>query len=109
MTVGTTISRPLYARCAHPLAGALPLADALAHPTAAGIFGRPVPGRTLESAQLRAGRTTRLTPSAVKAVPAIVAAVMVSPNNNQAIMAVVGGTKYIRLVTDAAAPRWIKM
>jgi hypothetical protein len=30
---------------------------------------------------------------------------MLSPNKNQAITAVVGGTKYNKLVTAAAAPR----
>ena len=54
---------------------------------------------------VRDERTTQLTPSAVRAVPANVVAVMASPNSTQAIMAVVGGTKYIKLVTDAAAPR----
>ena len=54
-----------------------------------------------------AGRTTRLTPTAVISVPAMVLAVMGSPNSSQAIRAVQGGTRYIRLVTDAAAPRWI--
>jgi hypothetical protein len=43
----------------------------------------------------------------VSAVPAKVMAVMPSPNNSQAITAVVGGTKYNKLVTAAAAPRWI--
>ena len=37
--------------------------------------------------------TTRLTPSAVSAVPARVATVMASPNSSQAIRAVVGGTR----------------
>jgi hypothetical protein len=55
--------------------------------------------------QGRDGRTTKLTPTAVRAVPKRVAMVMVSPNSSHAMMAVVGGTKYIRLVTDAAAPR----
>lgn len=54
---------------------------------------------------LRDGRTTKLTPKAVKAVPKMVAKVMVSPNKTHAIKAVVGGTKYMRLVTEAAAPR----
>jgi hypothetical protein len=54
-------------------------------------------------------RTTQLTPQAVKAVPSKVTAVIGSSNNHQAIMAVHGGTKYIRLVTEAAAPRWISM
>ena len=40
-----------------------------------------------------AGRTTRLTPTAVKAVPTTVATVMISPNSSQAITAVVGGTR----------------
>ena len=40
-----------------------------------------------------AGRTTRLTPSAVSAVPATVTTVIGSPNNAQAIKAVVGGTR----------------
>ncbi len=53
----------------------------------------------------RDGRTTRLTPKAVSAVPIKVAAVMVSPNKTHAMMAVVGGTRYMRLVTEAAAPR----
>jgi DNA-binding transcriptional regulator LsrR (DeoR family) len=43
------------------------------------------------------------------AVPAKVMAVMLSPNKIQAITAVVGGTRYNKLVTAAAAPRWIKM
>lgn len=40
-----------------------------------------------------AGRTTRLTPSAVSAVPTTVVRVMVSPNSGHAINAVVGGTR----------------
>ena len=51
------------------------------------------------------GRTTRLTPVAVTAMPSTVTQVIASPNKNQAISAVVGGTRYIRLVTVAAAPR----
>lgn len=40
-----------------------------------------------------AGRTTRLTPSAVSAMPATVTTVIVSSNKAQAIKAVVGGTR----------------
>ena len=40
-----------------------------------------------------AGRTTRLTPSAVSTVPATVTTVIDSPNKAQAIKAVVGGTR----------------
>ena len=40
-----------------------------------------------------AGRTTRLTPSAVSAMPATVTTVIDSPNKAQAIAAVVGGTR----------------
>ena len=40
-----------------------------------------------------AGRTTRLTPSAVSAMPASVTTVIDSPNKAQAIKAVVGGTR----------------
>jgi hypothetical protein len=65
--------------------------------------------KPLNGFHLRDGRTTQLTPNAVKAVPERVAQVMGSSNSSQAIMAVVGGTKYIRLVTEAAAPRWINM
>ena len=54
---------------------------------------------------LTAGRTTKLTPSAVSKVPEIVMTVMGSENRSQAKSAVEGGTKYIREVTDAAAPR----
>ena len=52
-----------------------------------------------------AGRTTRLTPSAVMAMPITVVSVIGSSNSSHAITAVVGGTRYIRLVTEAAAPR----
>ena len=52
-----------------------------------------------------AGRTTRLTPNAVSAMPNTVTTVMVSPNSSQAIIAVVGGTRYSKLVTAVAAPR----
>ena len=48
--------------------------------------------------------TTSATPSAVITVPAIVVSVIGSSNKNQAINAVTGGTRYIRLVTEAAAP-----
>ena len=41
------------------------------------------------------------------AVPSSVRAVICSSNSTQAISAVVGGTRYIRLATVAAAPRWI--
>ncbi len=44
---------------------------------------------------------------AVMAVPSKVMAVICSSNSSQAISAVVGGTRYIRLATVAAAPRWI--
>jgi DNA-binding transcriptional regulator LsrR (DeoR family) len=47
---------------------------------------------------------TQLTPQAVSAMPNKVTMVMGSSNKNQAIKAVHGGTKYIKLVTDAAAP-----
>ena len=50
-------------------------------------------------------RTTKLTPNAVKAVPAKVKPVMGSPNKSQASKAVQGGTKYMRLDTLVAAPR----
>jgi hypothetical protein len=50
-------------------------------------------------------RTTWLTPKAVSAVPAKVMAVIGSSNNNHAMIAVEGGTKYIKLLTEAAAPR----
>lgn len=53
----------------------------------------------------RAARTTMLTPTAVKAVPTRVISVIGSPNSSQAISAVVGGTRYSRLVTLVAAPR----
>ena len=56
-------------------------------------------------AAILGGRTTKLTPIAVKAMPATVTKVMGSSNKNQAMTAVVGGTKYIKLVTDVAAPR----
>jgi hypothetical protein len=56
-------------------------------------------------AAILGGRTTKLTPAAVTTIPASVTKVMGSLNNTHAIMAVVGGTKYNRLVTDAAAPR----
>jgi len=55
--------------------------------------------------RLEAGRTTQLTPTAVTAMPASVTKVMGSLNKIQAITAVVGGTRYMRLVTEAAAPR----
>jgi hypothetical protein len=42
-------------------------------------------------------------------MPANVTKVMGSLNNIQAITAVVGGTKYNKLVTAAAAPRWMSM
>ena len=42
---------------------------------------------------------------AVTAMPIRVTQVIASPNRNQAITAVVGGTRYMRLVTLAAAPR----
>jgi DNA-binding transcriptional regulator LsrR (DeoR family) len=54
---------------------------------------------------MRAGLTTKLTPAAVTTMPASVTKVMGSLNKTQAITAVVGGTKYNKLVTDAAAPR----
>ena len=40
-------------------------------------------------------------------MPASVSAVSGSANNNQAITAVQGGTRYSKLVTAVAAPRWI--
>lgn len=49
-----------------------------------------------------------LTPTAVKAVPSNVIRVMFSPNKHHASTAVVGGTRYIKLVTEAAAPRCSK-
>ena len=56
----------------------------------------------------RAGaRTTSATPTAVRPTPSTVPRVIGSPNSTQAISAVVGGTRYIRLATEAAAPRWI--
>jgi hypothetical protein len=51
-----------------------------------------------------AGLTTQLTPQAVSAIPSNVKAVMGSSNNNHATKAVQGGTRYIKLVTLAAAP-----
>jgi hypothetical protein len=42
-------------------------------------------------------------------MPANVTQVMGSLNKTQAITAVVGGTKYNKLVTAAAAPRWISI
>ena len=45
--------------------------------------------------------------SAVSAMPASTDGVKVSPNNTTASNAVHGGTRYIRLVTRVAAPRWI--
>jgi hypothetical protein len=42
-------------------------------------------------------------------MPANVTNVMGSLNKIQAITAVVGGTKYSKLVTAAAAPRWMSM
>ena len=45
----------------------------------------------------------------VRAIPRPIAHVMGSLNKNQAIKAVVGGVKYIKLVTAAAAPRSIIM
>lgn len=53
-------------------------------------------------------RTTRATPLAVSSMPSSIETVKASPNKAQAITAVQGGTRYIRLVTDVAAPRWIR-
>eukprot|EP01137_Pigoraptor_chileana_P013822 Opistho-2@67766 len=44
---------------------------------------------------------------AVSAVPTSVTSMIGSSNSIQAISAVVGGTKYSKVVTDVAAPRWI--
>lgn len=49
-------------------------------------------------------RTTSATPKAVSSVPNTVVSVMGSANKIQAMKAVTGGTRYIRLVTEAAAP-----
>ena len=50
---------------------------------------------------------TKLTPVAVSSTPKTVTVVIGSPNKTHAIIAVVGGTRYIRLATEAAAPRWM--
>ena len=52
-------------------------------------------------------RTTRATPSTVRPMPSNVVGPSCSLNSSQAIKAVQGGTRYIRLVTWLAAPRWI--
>lgn len=52
-----------------------------------------------------AARTTRLTPTAVMAVPSTVKAVIGSEKSSHAINAVDGGTRYSKLVTAVAAPR----
>jgi O-antigen biosynthesis protein WbqV len=65
------------------------------------------PAEPLHDNQLAYGLAIRIPDN--EGAPAKVAAVMVSPNSTQAMSAVVGGTKYIRLVTEAAAPRWIRM
>ena len=52
-------------------------------------------------------RTTIATPQTVSSMPANMLQVSASPNKAQASIAVQGGTRYIRLVTRVAAPRWI--
>lgn len=52
-------------------------------------------------------RTTKATPLAVSSMPNSIETVKASPNSAQAITAVHGGTRYMRLVTEVAAPRWI--
>ena len=52
-------------------------------------------------------RTTIATPQTVSSMPANMLQVSASPNKAQASIAVHGGTRYIRLVTRVAAPRWI--
>ncbi len=53
--------------------------------------------------------TTNATPITVHKVPKMVMPVTASSKSNQAKKAVLGGTRYIKLVTAAAAPRWIIM
>jgi hypothetical protein len=53
------------------------------------------------------GRTTSATPITVNAMPAIMTGVSDSPKIAHAISAVHGGTRYSRLVTAVASPRWI--
>jgi hypothetical protein len=77
-----------------------------AHPAAGGLPGRALPAASPEAHAL-GERTTRLTPAAVSAMPATISTVIGSPNSTQAMTAVEGGTRYIRLVTLVAAPRWI--
>jgi hypothetical protein len=45
----------------------------------------------------------------VSAVPSSVTSVIGSANSSHAITAVQGGTRYSRLVTAVAVPRWISM
>ena len=52
-------------------------------------------------------RTTNATPPTVNSMPLSMMGVKASPNRAHAISAVHGGTRYIRLVTVVAAPRWI--
>ena len=49
-------------------------------------------------------RFTNITALMVMAMPRIIVQVIGSLNNNQAMMAVVGGVRYIRLVTLVASP-----
>ena len=49
-------------------------------------------------------RLTKITALIVIAIPKIMVQVMGSLNSNQAMMAVVGGVRYIRLVTLVASP-----
>jgi hypothetical protein len=53
----------------------------------------------------RDGRTTNATPKAVMAIPSNVTHVKGSAKSIHANKAVQGGTKYIKLVTEVAAPR----
>src|SRR5690606_21143525 len=89
----------------HPLARAAHGQHAQAPAPAGGFPGRALPRRAVEAHAFC--RTTRLTPTAVSAMPATISTVIGSPNSSQAISAVVGGTRYMRLVTLVAAPRWI--